>query len=49
MRYIFVEEATDNEVAFEAESHHDAIDMAYEALSEPVFLYVAKYLQMCGK
>lgn len=36
--YVFVDESTGNEYEIEAESHPDAIDIAYDSLQEPAFL-----------
>lgn len=38
--YYFFDVATGETVMIEAESHPDAIDIAYDTLQEPEFLYV---------
>lgn len=38
MLYIFYDEETGNEVGIYAESHPEAMDIAYEAMSAPAFV-----------
>lgn len=40
MLYVFIDEATGDKKIIKADSHPDAIDIAYEIMYQPAFQYV---------